>query len=261
MSEAWTPIGYEGRKVQVVERVCDILDLLLGGSKGLTLGHVAEVIEVPRKTVSQYLVVLEARQYIKRDEHGDYGPGPAFGTFVMRRLELLRRMLRPRLEQVRDTLGETVNLGVLDGRGVKYLDIVASSRQPPWQARAGGHDGMHSTALGKAIAAFLPGGQVRDIFGVAGMPRKTSATITEFQPYLDELARVRKRGWAFDDSENEPDGRCIAVSVPDDRMPLAVSVSAPPSRLSRDLGDEIAFMLGGMVHRLVEDLGGQPRQP
>jgi IclR family acetate operon transcriptional repressor len=110
-------------------------------------------------------------------------------------------------------VGETVNLGVLGGEGVTYLDIVESPRSVRWEARAGGRDGIHSTALGKAIAAQLPGGRVRDILTVAGMPRKTTATITDLQQYLDELACVRERGWAFDGSENEPDGCCVAVPL------------------------------------------------
>jgi DNA-binding IclR family transcriptional regulator len=68
--------------IHPVDRVCDILDLLLDGSKDVSLGHVAEVTELPNNTVLRYLAVLEARQYVERDEHGHYGPGPAFQPFL-----------------------------------------------------------------------------------------------------------------------------------------------------------------------------------
>jgi IclR family acetate operon transcriptional repressor len=68
--------------------VCDILDLLVDGSKGMSLGQVAEVTELPKNTVFRYLATLEGRRYVERDEYGLYGPGSAFLPFLWHQVEL-----------------------------------------------------------------------------------------------------------------------------------------------------------------------------
>jgi DNA-binding IclR family transcriptional regulator len=87
--------------IRSVDRVCEILDLL-NGSKGMSLGQVAEVTDLSRNTVFRYLAVLEARQYVERDEHGHYGPGSAFQPFLSHQRKVLAQRARPRLEQIRD---------------------------------------------------------------------------------------------------------------------------------------------------------------
>jgi DNA-binding IclR family transcriptional regulator len=69
--------GHDAPVIRPVDHVCDILDLLRDGSKGISLGQVAEVTELPRDAVLGYLAVLEARRYVERDEQGHYRPGPA----------------------------------------------------------------------------------------------------------------------------------------------------------------------------------------
>jgi IclR family acetate operon transcriptional repressor len=98
-------------------------------------------------------------------------------------------------------------------------------------ARRGDRDPIHSTALGKAIAAFLTEAEVASILEQTGMPAATTHTITTVPAYLKELAKVRRLGYAVDDAENELDGRCVAVPIHGTLLPAALSVSAPAVRL------------------------------
>jgi IclR family acetate operon transcriptional repressor len=247
--------------IRAVDRVCDILDLMLEDMDGVSLGQVADVTELPKSSAFRYLATLEARRFVERDDDGNYRLGLAFLPFQSRQLELLTQRARPRLEQLRDKFEETVNLGLLDGHRVTYLDIVESLKSVRLAARPGDRDWIHSTALGKAIAAHLPVERVRDILAAEGMPRLTSSTITYPQAYLAELDEVRERGWAVDNCENEPDGRCVAVPLVGSRLPLAVSVSAPAGRMPLDRIEEIAAVLTYVAAQLTEDFGGQSRKP
>jgi DNA-binding IclR family transcriptional regulator len=83
--------------IHPVARVCDILDLLLNGAKGMSLGQVAEVTELPQNTAIRYLAVLEAHQYVELDEHGHYGPGAAFQPFLSRQRNVPAQRTHPRL--------------------------------------------------------------------------------------------------------------------------------------------------------------------
>lgn len=215
--------------------------------------QVAEGAEMSTSSALQYLAALEARRYVERNERGDYEIGLAFVPFVSHQLQRLTHFARPWLERLRDAFEETVNLAVLDRQGVTYLSIVESPRSVRWAARAGDRDGIHSTALGKAAAAHLPTKRVEQILSAEGMPRRTPATITDIHAYLAELAEVRQRGWAFDDGENEPGGRCVAVPLTGSRLPLALSLSAPASRLPFDRAEEVASVLTDVAARLIQE--------
>jgi IclR family acetate operon transcriptional repressor len=219
--------------VRAVNRVCDILDLLRLSTEGASQTKVATASGLPKSSALRYLATLEARKYIERDPHtGLYGPGSVFGVPVTVKLESMRRLAVPLMEKLRDELQETVNLGVLDGEHVRYLQIVESPRAVRLAARYHERDPLHSTALGKAIAISLSEAHVRSILEKAGMPAFTVHTIISVEEYFAELAKVRSRRYSLDDAENIMDGRCAAVPIDGLSIPAALSVSAPAERFS-----------------------------
>jgi len=229
--------------VRAVERVADILDTLQRAEGGVSLVTLAEVTGLPKSSVFRYLATLEARGYVEKDpDGGDYTLGVALPS-QQRHFELLSARARPVLERFRDRFGETVNFGVLDGDRVLYLEIVESHRAMRLAARRGDRDYVHSTALGRAIAANLPEEQVRRIVASAGMPALTTRTITSADELVASLADVRANGFAIDDEENEEGARCVAIALPGARVPAGISVSAPAVRLSREDAARVAAAL------------------
>ncbi|WP_199433403.1 IclR family transcriptional regulator [Qaidamihabitans albus] len=224
--------------VRAVERVCSILNLLQESVDGVSLNSVARTTSLPKSSAFRYLWTLEAHRYVERDtDAGAFRLGLGFVGMQSRHLELLRERARPWLEKLRDEFEETTNLGILDGDSVIYLDIIESRRSVRLAASNGHRDPLHSTALGKAIAAHLPEERVRSMLEQTGMPERTSATITTVRDYLAELAKVRRVGHAVDDGENELDGRCVAVPILGTRLPAAISLSAPAARFAvEDIG-------------------------
>jgi IclR family acetate operon transcriptional repressor len=108
--------------------------------------------------------------------------------------------------------------------------------------------------LGKAIAAHLPEDRVRAILEAEGMPRLAPRTITDPEEYLRELRTVSAVGYAVDERENEPEGRCLAVPILGYHVPAAISLSAPQSRFPADRIKEAATEFGGAARRIAEDL-------
>ncbi|GAA1562104.1 IclR family transcriptional regulator [Kribbella hippodromi] len=222
-----------GYGVRAIERVCAVLNLLQESIDGVTLKEVADAAELPKSSAFRYLWTLEQHRYVERDAgSGLFRIGLGFLGMQSHHLEVLRERVRPSLERLRDALDETTSLGLLDGHHVIYLDIIESRRSVRLAAERGSHDPLHSTALGKAIAAHLPVERVRELLEQAGMPRRTVDTIADVDDYLAELAKVRRLGYAVDNRENEPDGRCVAVPILGTRLPAAISVSAPEARFS-----------------------------
>jgi IclR family transcriptional regulator, acetate operon repressor len=248
--------------IRAVQRVCDILDLLQDASTGVALPDVAEVTGLPKSSAFRYLVTLEARRYVERDpDTGNYRVGLAFLPLRARQFELLARRLRPALETLRDRFEETINLGLLDSDRVIYLSILESPRSVRLAARSGDRDPIHSTALGKAIAAHLPVERVRQILAAEGMPRLTERTITDVEDYLNELQQVRESGFSVDDGENELDGRCVAVPLLGSRLPAAVSLSAPAVRLPPAQVGEVARAIAEACGSVLDHFGSPPLVP
>lgn len=220
--------------IRAVQRVCDLLDLLQHEPGGTSLARAAEVARLPKSSAFRYLATLEERRYVERDFHGDYRLGLALLPMQVRQLDVLTRRIRPYLSRLQEEFGETANLGVLDGNGIVYLDIVESEHAMRLAARPGDRDPMHATALGKAIAAQLSVERVKMILKAEGMPRLTELTIVTAREFFQQLETVRRHGYALDEGENELGVRCIAVAVEDVHLPIAISVSGPGARFTPD---------------------------
>ncbi|HST40946.1 MAG TPA: IclR family transcriptional regulator [Conexibacter sp.] len=250
--------GSSRYSVRAVERVADILDTLQQSESGASLVRLAEVTGLPKSSVFRYVATLEARGYVERDPlTGDFVLGVALPSH-RRHFDLLIARARPLLERLRDRFGETVNFAVLDDDRVRYLEIVESPKAMRLAARRGERDFVHSTAVGRAIAANLPEREVRRIVSSAGMPALTPRTITSIEELLARLEEVRADGYAIDDEENEEGARCVAVALPGARMPAGISVSAPAVRLSREEARRVAAELVDDVSFLGRRIGGPP---
>jgi IclR family acetate operon transcriptional repressor len=242
--------------VRAILRVLDILEVLRGSPDGVPLRAFSQSLGLPKSSIFRYLSTLEARGYVERDPvSGHYRSGRAFLPSVTGQLETLTARARPRLEGLRDRFGETINLGMLEGRRVAYLEIVESPRAIRFAARKGDRDPIHSTALGKAIASRLTDLQVQRILAEEGMPQRTSRTITDPESFLKELAVIRERGYAVDNGENEEDGRCVAAPIRDHRLGAAISLSAPEARFSLSGVDQVADALREAAAELAGELG------
>ncbi|WP_435119111.1 IclR family transcriptional regulator [Amycolatopsis thermoflava] len=230
--------------VRAVERVCLILNLLQESVDGITLNEVAQTTGLPKSSAFRYLWTLEHHRYVERDEiNGLFRLGLGFVGMQSRHLEILRERARPSLEELRDEFGETANLGLLDGDHIIYIEIVESRRGVRLAASRGDRDPLHSTALGKAIAAHLPAERVKTLLATTGMPSRTSSTITSPDDFMAELALVRKNGYAIDNCENEVDGRCVAAPLLGTHLPAAISVSGPSPRFSVQDAKKVAKKL------------------
>ncbi|WP_207782705.1 IclR family transcriptional regulator [Phytoactinopolyspora limicola] len=214
-----------------VVRVCSILNMLQREVDGVTLNQIVEATGLAKPSAFRYMWTLERQRYVERDTKGGvYRLGLGFAGLQSRRLEVLRERARPWLVNMSKELGETSNLGILDYDAVLYLDVVPSPNSVRLSADAGQRDPINTTALGKAIASTLPESRVRELLASTGLPGVTQNSITSTDHFLEELDRTRKAGYAIDDGENDPDGRCVAAPLLGTRIAAAISISAPAFR-------------------------------
>jgi IclR family transcriptional regulator, acetate operon repressor len=91
----------------------------------------------------------------------------------------------------------------------------------------------------------------------AGMPPHTERTLTDPVEFLAELARIRSRGYAVDDGEQEVGVRCVAVPVVGGPSMVALSISGPESRVTWEVVDRAAPILQRTAVQLAEDLNNR----
>lgn len=84
----------------------------------------------------------------------------------------------------------------------------------------------HSTALGKAVLAYLPMEQLLELFEQSGLPKSSPKTIDSRSALLDELAIVRRQGYATSDGELFLGFRAIAAPIFDAGGVVRAAVSA-----------------------------------
>jgi IclR family acetate operon transcriptional repressor len=221
--------------VKPVAKALQTLITLGSAGRDLSLAELCTMLELPKTTVFRYLQTLEAFRFVEHDEDRDcYRLGWQLWQLgsTIRAFSQVREAALGPMRELRDLFDETVNLGVLDGPDVVYVEMAESRRALRMQARLGGHDPACTTALGRAMLAGLPASLV-DAHLPATMPVRTRHTLQGLAALQEELAATRARGYSLDDEENEEGARCIGAVIVDwqERPVAAISLSAPVSRL------------------------------
>ncbi|MDL4819707.1 IclR family transcriptional regulator [Actinomadura opuntiae] len=222
MTETLAPPVRRDAPPSMIERMTLILDAFTGPSARLTLEDVARRTGLPRSTAHRILDQLVRQRWLAHHSFG-YGLG-------QRALGLggqdgghgkIREAAAPYLHDLQVTTGLVAHLAVLDGPEVFYLDKLGGRLAASVPSRVGGRAPAHSTALGKAMLAWLEPEQVDALLGTA-ITRLTSRTIGELGTLHQELHRVRqRRGLAFERGESFPGIACVAAAVRGAEGPVA----------------------------------------
>ncbi|HXJ05359.1 MAG TPA: IclR family transcriptional regulator [Candidatus Acidoferrum sp.] len=231
--------------VGVVGKVLRVLEALDSSPTGLQLREIAEQTGVNKSTAYRFLAHLESEGYLFRDDGGAYVVGPKLarlGAGVSYHATL-RKISRPVLASLLKTTKETVNLGVMDGHDVLYLDVIESPHTFRMVSQPGLHRPLNSTALGKAILAFLPAEQREEILPTLTFVSFTPRTIPNLARLRRELLRTAQQGFAIDDQEADLGARCVAAPILDEsgNVAGAISVSGPVTRISREKAQTYAL--------------------
>lgn len=220
---------------RAVERALDVLLCFTSQTPVLTMSQIAERIGINKSTVHRLLFTLEGRRFVERDPStGVYRPGLRLLQIASLAMEQnsLRRLAAPYLQDLRDQYNENVNLAILDGADVVYLDVFEGSQRIKLAAVPGQRLPAFCTASGKAILAFLPDEQLKSVLE-RGMLKHTQATITTPEEFMKNVDVIRVRGFAI--SEQEFEDGINAIAAPIHNQPIAsISIAGPAYRLTRD---------------------------
>jgi DNA-binding IclR family transcriptional regulator len=237
----------DGRAAAVTTRTLlrglDVIEALADAdAAGIGPSAIGEAVDLDKATVSRLLRTLAEAGWVRQDaDTRRYRlSGKILRLAANVRVHLdLRTVAAPHLRALREELGETVHLGVMEDLGVFYLDKLESPNSIQLVSRVGQVMPLHSTSLGKAILAALPEEEREAKIARMDFVPRTDRTITTAAAFRRELVVTQQRGYATDDRENEPLGACVAAAIigPEGRPVGAVSVSGPHYRVHSHLED------------------------
>lgn len=225
-------VDHRSTPLRAVSRVCDLIDALAQHPDGVTLSALSAEVRLPKSSAFRYLAALEIREYVERTPDGvGYRLGPRnFGrpTGALR-VDRLLMLARPLMERLLDNQMSACLLGGLDGSTVRFYWSYATSPPDPRIPRPGDREALHTTAIGKAIAAQLADETVTALLVAGGMRPATPASVPTAPLFLRELHHIRGEGYSVTTNERYPDVRGIAVPVGGE--PLAISLVGLTARI------------------------------
>jgi IclR family KDG regulon transcriptional repressor len=220
------------RVVPAVIRALDILELFLDRPQ-LSAREVIERLDLPRTTVHELLVTLEARSYLIAvpGQPVRYRLGmPLFqlGAAFAGRLDLVREA-QGVARDVAAACDEAVHVAVLDGADVVYLVKADSTHPVRMVSGVGLRLPANCTAVGKMLLAGLARPELDAVLAKGVLPGMTPDSITDPERLRAHLDQIRAEGVATDVGESDSAMRCVAAAVRDHTGAViaAMSLSAP----------------------------------
>ena len=242
--------------IQVIERMMSLLDVLANTSEPATLKMLSQTTGLHPSTAHRILAVMTHSRLVERHDASTYALGIRLlelGNIVKSRISI-REIALPHMQNLHETIGEAINLGVRDRDEIIYVERTSSGRSLVRVVYlVGGRAPLHLTSLGKLFLAAENADEVRAYAKRTGLPGKTPRSLTELGALEKELDKIRRHDLAYDNEEAELGLRCIASPIRNDEgiIVAGLSISAPTDRhnpewvrLIKNTADEISRALG-----------------
>ena len=249
-----------------VDRALGILEAIARRHDGLTNSEISRKLAIPKSSASYLLRALERRGYLHRNhEDGKYRLGLKvldLGHGVATGLDL-RELARPVMQELVKRVNLTAHLAILDNGEAVYIERVEAPGFIQMNTWVGRRMYIHSTSIGKVLAADLAAEEVEKILAEHGLVRRTPKTITQPGKFLKELERVRAHGWAVDDEENNLGVRCVAAPVfnAEGRVEAALGVSGTVAVVNSHTLAKYAEAVKDAARRISAKLGYSAHSP
>ena len=156
------------------------------------------------------------------------------------------------LTQLMDTTGLLCHLGIIDNGSAYYILKVESSATISVRSHEGKSLSLYRSGIGKCLLAWQPAAVQQSIIEGLVWEQATPTTITHPQQLHEELARIRRQGWSYDNGEDYPDVRCVAAPVFNANNELTAAISVVGTRLQ--INEEYRDYLAGKAIACARDI-------
>ena len=227
----------EPRLSRSLEYGVAILESFSGARETLGIADIADAVGVSRSTTHRYAMTLVALGYLEQNSNRKYrlarhAADPGGAAIGAIRREVAARAV---LEELREQIGHTVSMGVLEGARVIYVHRLLAHGPGQYSADhdlgVGASIPAYCSALGKVLLASISESERRELLATIELVPHGPRTIGERGELAAELDRISTRGVVISDEELFAGARSIAALVPRPRSqyPAAIEVTVPSS--------------------------------
>jgi len=228
---------------QSVERGLAILSSFDAERPLIGVSELARELDMNRSTAHRYIATLAQLGYLTQDrESKRYRLGPKvldLGFAAINSMDV-REIAAPHVRALSDESGCTVNLAILDGPDVVYIERCRTARPGQREIDLNLHVGSrlpaYCTSMGKVLLAFLAPHERNELLDELTLTRRGPNTITAKRRLAKELERVRQTRLAVNNEELAYGLRSIAVPVSSQTgdVVAAINIAVHRSLVSMD---------------------------
>jgi len=245
---------------QSLERGLAILSSFNSDRPLIGVSELSRGLELSRSTAHRYVSTLAKLGYLQQDPDSKrYRLGPKvldLGFSAINSMDV-REISAPHLRQLSDETGFTVNLAILDGTDIVYIERCRSAgpgqREIDLNLHVGARLPAYCTAMGKAILAFLPEQRAEELIGRIDFAPRGPNTLTDPKAFREELRKIRASGIAVNDEELASGLRSIAAPIQSHSGEVLAALNLAVHRTMVST-DELIARYGPAVHQAAHDI-------
>jgi DNA-binding IclR family transcriptional regulator len=210
----------------VTTRVLGVLAAFSADHPELTLTEIAQRTGLPLSTAHRLVGELAAWGALERADDGRYRVGLRLwevGALAPRGLGL-RESAMPFLEDLYEVTRQNVQLAVLDGTEVVYVERISGRGAVNVITRVGGRLPLHATGVGLVLLAHADPAFQEQVLA-APLRRYTAMTMCRADDLRRALAEVRRTGVAVSDRQIEMVALSVAAPVRGQRGEVVAALS------------------------------------
>jgi IclR family pca regulon transcriptional regulator len=248
---------------QSLARGLAILSAFRSDRPVLGISELARGVGLTRSTVHRYVATLASLGYLEQDLlTRKYRLGPRvldLGFSAINSMEL-REISAPHLQQLSDETGHTVNMAILDGVDIVYIERCRSSqlgqREIDLNLHVGSRLPAYCTSMGKVLLAFLPDDEQARRMAQIDFVERGPNTLTSAKSLAAELTRVRMAGLSVNNEELAYGLRSMAVPVRGQGGEVVAAINVAVHRTAASIGD-LVDRLGPKLKRTAADISAR----
>jgi len=234
-------------RVQAIDRSVSVLECFSEKKRELKLSEMANMLDLNKSTVHGILSTLKYHGFIDQDEATlKYRLGIRFLEFgdVVANSMIITNVAYPVIEDVCGKIEETVNLAMLDGSDVVYIEKKECSKSIRITSKIGIRIPAHITADGKIILCYMEKDKLANILPHS-IKKITPNTVTNKRKLMQILAEMKEKGYAIDHEEAIQGIICVAAPIFDHKGDVRYSLSTvgPAIRMTEDKIKELIIIM------------------
>ena len=245
---------------QSLERGLAILSSFNSDRSLIGVSELSRDLELSRSTTHRYIATLAQLGYLQQDpDSRRYRLGPKvldLGFSAINAMDL-REISAPHLRQLSDETQHTVNLAILDGIDVVYIERCRTTgpgqRDIDLNLHVGARLPAYCTAMGKAILAFVSEDHLASVIEKTDFAPRGPNTLTSPEAFREELGRIRLSGIAVNNEELAYGLRSIAAPIHANSGEVIAALNLAVHRTMASMEELIAHY-GPAVSRTARDI-------